>query len=217
MGDLKLLGEFYFSQLLKKPIVNAKGVRVGRVIEMVIRWDSNTPHVTGIIHNKNLHKLIPIEMVAGWDSDCLKLTLACDEHALRQPTDDETFVGKWLLDKQLIDLKGSKLVRVNDLKLAWVSVEDQQLLVLTAVDIGVRGLLRRLGFGAWLDSNGDSLVGWQFIKPLENRTSHLQLTEDKQQLKQLHPADIADILETMGYRQRASFLTSLDSKQAVDA
>ncbi|HEY8875865.1 MAG TPA: CBS domain-containing protein [Desulfosporosinus sp.] len=130
---------------------------------------------------------------------------------------DETFIGKWLLDKQIIDLEGSRLVRVNDISLSWVSHEDHQFMVLVAVDIGVRGLFRRLGVEFLLSRIENKFVGCQYIKPIESRTSSLQLTREKEQLRQLHPADIADIIEEMDYKQRANFLDVLDSQQAIDA
>lgn len=217
MNDLKILGEFYFSQLLNKPIFDAKGRRIGRLLDMAMRWDSVSPHVTGIQYAKGVHALIPIEWVVSWDEDRLRLNTVFDPLLTCPLHEEETFIGKWLLDKQIIDLEGSKLVRVNDISLSWVSHEDHQYLVLVAVDIGVRGLFRRLGVEFLLSRIENKFLGCQYIKPLENRTSSLQLTREKEQLRQLHPADIADIVETMDYKQRANFLDALDSQQTIDA
>ena len=217
MADLKVLGEFYFSQLLNKPIRDAKGHRVGKLLDIAIRWDSVSPHVTGIRYTKGLHDLIPIGLVTSWDHDGLRLDTNFDLQLTCPLHEEETFIGKWLLDKQIIDLEGSRLVRVNDISLSWVSHEDHQYLVLVAVDIGVRGLFRRLGVEFLLSRVENKFVGCQYIKPLENRTSALQLTREKEQLRQLHPADIADIVENMDYKQRANFLNALDSQQAIDA
>lgn len=217
MEDLKLLGEFYFSQLLKKPIRDSEGRRVGQVLDMAIRWDSVSPHVTGIRYSKGVHDLIPTKFVASWDRDGMRLNTVFDPLLICRLQEDETFIGKWLLDKQIIDLEGSRLVRVNDIALSWVSHEDHRYILLVAVDIGVRGLFRRLGVEFLLTRLENKFVGSQYIKPLENRTSALQLTREKEQLRQLHPADIADIIETMDYKQRATFLDTLDSQQAIDA
>ncbi len=217
MNDLKVLGEFYFSQLSNKPIWDAKGRRIGRLYDMAIRWDSVSPQVTGIRYAKGIPALIPIEWVASWDSDGLRLNTTFDPLLTCPLHDDETFIGKWLLDKQIIDLEGSRLVRVNDISLSWVSHEDHQYIVLVAVDIGIRGLFRRLGVEFLLSRIENKFVGSQYIKPLESRTSSLQLTREKEQLRQLHPADIADIIEEMDYKQRATFLDALDSQQANDA
>jgi Mg/Co/Ni transporter MgtE (contains CBS domain) len=217
MNEIKVLGEFYFSQLANKPILDSEGKRIGKLLDMAMRWDSVSPHVTGIRYAKGVSSLIPFEWVAYWNKNGLRLNTTFDPQKTCPLHDDETFIGKWLLDKQIIDLEGSKLVRVNDLSLSWLSHEDHQFLVLVAVDIGVRGLFRRLGVEFLLSRIKNNFVGCQYIKPLENRTSALQLTREKEQLRQLHPADIADLFETMDYKQRANLLDSLDSQQAVDA
>jgi len=217
MNDLKVLGEFYFSQLSNIPIWDAKGRRIGRLYDMAIRWDSVSPQVTGIRYAKGIPALIPIDWVVSWDSAGLRLNTTFDPQLTCPLHDDETFIGKWLLDKQIIDLEGSRLVRVNDISLSWVSHDDHQYIVLVAVDIGVRGLFRRLGVEFLLSRIENKFVGSQYIKPLESRTSSLQLTREKEQLRQLHPADIADIIEEMNYKQRANFLDALDSQQAIDA
>ena len=217
MNDLKVLGEFYFSQLSNKPIWDALGRRIGRLYDLAIRWDSVSPQVTGIRYAKGIPALIPISWVVSWDSTGLRLSAAFDPLLTCPLHDDETFIGKWLLDKQIIDLEGSKLVRVNDISLSWVSRDDHQFMVLVAVDIGARGLFRRLGVEFLLSRIKNKFVGCQYIKPLESRTSSLQLTREKEQLRQLHPADIADIIEEMDYKQRANFLDALDSQQAIEA
>ncbi len=215
--SLKVLGEFYFSQLQNKPIWNASGERIGRLLDMAMRWDSISPHVTVIKFSKEPEALIPVEWIASWSDKGVHLNKAYDPKYLYPLHENETFIGKWLLDKQIIDLKGSKLVRVNDISFSLVAREDYQFMIMVAVDIGVRGLFRRLGMEFLLSRISNNFVSTKYIKPLESRTSALQLTREKEQMRRLHPADIADIIETMDYKQRASFLDTLDSQQAIDA
>lgn len=217
MNDVKVLGEFYFSRLSNKPIWDAKGRRIGRLYDMAINWEGVSPQVTGIRYAKDIPSLIPIDWVVSWESKGLRLNVPFDQALTHPLLDDETFIGKWLLDKQIIDLEGSRLVRVNDISLSLVSHEDRQVMILVAVDIGARGLFRRLGVEFLLSRIDNKFVGSQYIKPLENRTSSLQLTREKEQLRQLHPADIADIIEDMDYNQRVTFLDTLDTQQAIDA
>lgn len=217
MHDLKVLGEFYYSQLSNKPIWDAQGHRIGRLYDMAIRWDSVSPHVTGIRYAKKISDLIPIEWVDSWGPAGLHLSVTFNPLMTSPLQEDETFIGKWLLDKQIIDLEGSRVVRVNDISLSWVYHDDRQYVILVAVDIGARGLFRRLGVEFLLSRLENKFVGCQYIKPLESRTSSLQLTREKEQLRQLHPADIADIIEELDYKQRANFLDALDSQQAIDA
>ncbi|AFM43507.1 Mg/Co/Ni transporter MgtE with CBS domain [Desulfosporosinus acidiphilus SJ4] len=217
MSDVKVLGEFFFSQLSNKPIWDVQGRCIGRLHDLAMRWDNLSPLVTGIRYAKKIPALIPIQWVESWDAEGLHLNTTFDQQQTCPLHDDETFIGKWLLDKQIIDLEGSRIVRVNDISLSWVSRDNHQFVVLVAVDIGVRGLFRRLGIEFLLKSIRNNFVGCQYIKPLENRTSSLQLTREKEQLRQLHPADIADLIEEMDYKQRANFLESLDSQQTIDA
>ncbi|WP_371362606.1 magnesium transporter [Sporomusa rhizae] len=217
MNTVTNIGEFYFSQLLGKPILDEAGRCIGKVKDMVVKWDGAAPRVTGIKYGRNTKGLVPIQFVAEINGKHLKLTGQLASAILLPLKDDEIYVSKWLLDKQIIDFKGSKLVRVNDITLTWVEHDNQRGLVLVAVDIGLRGLFRRLGLEFLVKNREHNFIGWQFIKPLEDRTSSLQLSRDKERFSQLHPADIADIIEQLDYNSRASFIKNLDSRQAINA
>jgi magnesium transporter len=217
MNIVASIGELYFSQLLGKPIFDAAGQRIGKVKDMVVKWDGAAPRVTGIKYGRNTQGLVPIKFIAEVNGKHVQLTGEFAPDVMIPLQEDEIYVRKWLLDKQIIDFKGSKLVRVNDITLTWIAHKQQRGLVLVAVDIGIRGLFRRLGLEFLVKSRENNFIGWQFIKPLENRTSSLQLSRDKEQLSQLHPADIADIVEQLDYNSRASFIKNLDSRQAIEA
>ncbi|MFA6850712.1 MAG: CBS domain-containing protein, partial [Selenomonadaceae bacterium] len=131
--------------------------------------------------------------------------------------ENDIYISKWLLDKQIIDFKGSKLVRVNDIILSWVVQGNIEQMVLLAVDIGIRGLFRRLGLEFLVSRCQNNLLDLQYVNPLENWNSYLQLNREKQQMSELHPADIADLLEEMDYKTRAGFIDNLNDQQAVDA
>ncbi|MBM7868522.1 CBS domain-containing protein [Heliobacterium gestii] len=217
MSAITVLGEFYFSQVLGKPIYDIRGKRVGRVRDLTIQWNGQLPQVTGIKFNKESQVLIPTTLLSQWDAKGLYLTCECTAAVTVQLRPDEIYIGKWLLDKQIIDLKGSRLVRVNDITLSWVSRGTEKRILLMAVDIGFRGLMRRLGMERIVQNVDNRLLGWQYINPLENRNSSLHLNQEKQLLSQLHPADIADILEELDYHKRAHLMGRLDSEQAVEA
>jgi magnesium transporter len=217
VNNVKVLGEFYFSRMLGKPIFNTAGHRIGRLRDLAIRWDSASPRVTGLKYDRKSRNLIPVELLGSVDDNAIRLTAELLPSVARPIAEDELYVAKWLLDKQIIDFSGVKLVRVNDITLSSVAQDDHLRLVLVGVDIGIRGLFRRIGLEFLVRRCRQHLVGWQYIKPLQDRTSSLQLNRDRVQLGQLHPADIADIIEQMDYRSRASFVRSLDSQQAVDA
>lgn len=217
MREVKVLGEFYFSQIINKPIYDAGGVLIGRVKDMVAKWDSVAPRVMSIKYKKGGKDLIPVGWVEDWGRKSIRLKESFNQETSVSLGEDEIYIGKWLLDKQIVDLKGSKLVRVNDIFLSWVNHNQSSYLILSAVDIGFKGIARRLGMQSLTKNLEDHLLSWQHIEPLESKTSSLHLNLEKQQLKQLHPADIAEMLEEMDYKRRAVFIDNLDSEQAIEA
>ena len=217
MEKIRVLGEFFFSQIQGKPIYDHQGRQVGKLRDLAIRWEGDTPRVTGIKYARGIQKHIPVEQLARINADRISLLHELDEATLVPLQPDEIYMGKWLMDKQIIDLKGSKVVRVNDIKLFWLQSRDQQHLVLNAVDIGWRGLARRLGVEFLFRRLENHLVWWEFIQHPEDKTGSLRLREEKQHLDQLHPADLAEIIEDLDYKKRADFIEDLDVEVAAEA
>ena len=217
MEKFRVLGEFFFSQIQGKPIYDHQGRLVGKLRDLAIRWEGDTPRVTGIKYAKGIQKHIPVEQLACINTNHINLLHELDEATLVPLQPDEIYMGKWLMDKQIIDLKGSKVVRVNDIKLFWLQTRDQQHLVLNAVDIGWRGLARRLGVEFLFRRMENHLVWWEFIQHPEGKTGSLRLRREKQQLDQLHPADLAEIIEDLDYKKRADFIEDLDVEVAAEA
>lgn len=217
MNNAKMPTDFFFSRLLGKPIIDAAGHPVGKVRDLVALWDGATPRVTAVKFRPRRQGLLPIETVASFGTDCLGLAVAADRLPAKPLLDQELYVARWLLDKQIIDLKGSKLVRVNDIAVSLVERDGRRTLALVAVDVGVRGLFRRIGLECLVRKLDNRFIGLRHIKPLQDRTSSLQLNRDRERLRKLHPADIADLVEQMDYHSRTGFIRSLDSEQAGQA
>ncbi len=217
MEKLRVLGEFFFSQIQGKPIYDHQRRQVGKLRDLAIRWEGDTPRVTGIKYAKDIQKHIPVNQVARINADHISLLHELKEETLVPLQPDEIYMGKWLMDKQIIDLKGSKVVRVNDIKLFWLQGRDQKHLVLNAVDIGLRGLARRLGVEFLFRRLEHHLVWWEFIQHPEDMTASLRLRKEKQHLDQLHPADLAEIIEDLDYKKRADFIEDLDVEVAAEA
>lgn len=212
----KHINEIYFSQLLGRRIYDSAGNMVGKVKDIVVLWDGGNPRVTAIRHTKDLYKLIPAEVVLEWNETCIKLMKTIDQTFMVGVSQQELYVGKWLLDKQIIDLNGSRLVRVNDILFSCSEQDGRQSLSLIAVDIGMKGILRRIGLEFLSRSLDNHYILWHSITSLESKTGNLKLNRNKNEFNKLHPADIADLVEEMDYKSRAVFFKSLDAGQAVD-
>ena len=128
-----------------------------------------------------------------------------------------------LLNRQIVDTQGMKVVRVNDLKL---SVSGSQLRLLGA-EVGTRGILR--GLAPWVEHAAvavakafnkridEQIIAWNYMDLLDRDLSEVQLSVTHKRLDELHPADVADILEQLDPQQRATVFEHLDDAQATEA
>jgi Mg2+ transporter MgtE len=126
-----------------------------------------------------------------------------------------------ILDKQIVDANGAKVVRVNDVKLEGYNNEA----ILIAVDVGIRGIMRRLG----VERGGEdlmrlfkkhltyNLISWNYIQPLEPKLTKISLKVPRQMLSELHPADIAEIISQVSHKEGATFFKGLDIETAAEA
>jgi CBS domain-containing protein len=129
-------------------------------------------------------------------------------------------LAKRILDKQIIDINGRRLVRVNDLQLLRVNGHYR----LIGADISATGLLRRLGLGGVSEAVAHILgktlegryIAWDAVDPLEHGTAALQLKTRYDKISKMHPADIADIVRQLGKQVGASIFENLDTEVAAD-
>ena len=137
------------------------------------------------------------------------------------PREGDILVKRDILDRQIVDVNGAKVVRVNDLKLGG----HKDFLCIFSVDIGFRGLLRRLGYEKLWERLARGLrkelphqeISWEYVQPLEMNLSRLTLTMARDQLADLHPADIAHIISQISHKHIQTVLTSLDTETAGEA
>ena len=216
----------YLSQMLGKPVVDSTGEKIGTVSDLAISTGEVFPRITSLAFQGPGHVPFMIswrKYVDEFDED--GITLQVESHDIRfsylQP--DEVLLARDLMDRQIVDTQGLKVVRVNDLKL---SVSGSQLRLLGA-EVGVRGILRGLApwieratcavckaFGKKLD---EQIIAWNYMDLLDRDLSEVQLSVTHKRLDELHPADVADILEQLDPQQRANVFAHLDDEQATDA
>jgi magnesium transporter len=125
-----------------------------------------------------------------------------------------------ILDKQIVDLNGRKLVRVNDIRLVTVATGTFAI----AVDIGIEGLLRRIGLSVpirkllWLfrTSIPAKFILWDDVQAIDFSNLNIKLSKSYAKLHTLHPSDLADIMEDLGKKSSMSVFSSLDEEKAAD-
>src|SRR4029077_9772970 len=176
---------------------------------------------TGLVVSTDRRRIfLPWSQVARFDASGARLsgdTIDITKFAQRS---DEIGLRTDLLDKQIVDIDGRKVVRVNDLRLDDVD----GMLHLVAVDVGAAGLLRRLGVeGAFRVlarnvglSTPERYIDWEDVDPVETSVASIKLRVPHAGLAELHPADLATIIDQLAPRDRAGVLASLDDEVAAD-
>jgi magnesium transporter len=205
----------YFSQILKKKVFTEDGIKVGYLDDLVF-LNKETPIVTKLlIKTKDKKILVPIDFLVKINKE-IYIQKNYEETSL---SDDELYILRNLLDKQIIDIKGSKIVRVNDVVL---QKEKNDWYVL-GVDVGVLGILRRLG----LSNLGEKILGilrlrlssqflsWAEIQPLELARGEVRLKKEEKKLLKLRPEDLADYLEQTSLANIQKVLRLLDKKMTA--
>ena len=212
----------YLSQAIGRPVLDADGVPLGRVDDLIVALGDRYPPVTGLVLRTDRRRIfLPWSSVARFDASGGRLaTTTIDITAFKQ-REHEIQLRADLLDKQIVDIDGRKVVRVNDLRLDDVDGK----LHLVAVDVGAAGLLRRLGVeGAFriLARNlglpaPERYIDWEDVDPVETSIASIKLRVPHAGLAELHPADLATIIDQLAPRDRAGVLASLDDEAAADA
>lgn len=213
--------EGFVSELVgRSAIVERGGSRdvVGRVADFVVEHPEDTfPRIDAVIVKTRHGELAaPIADVASFDDGGIVLTKA--PTVVRPPDDEALYLIEDLFDKQIVDVDGRKVVRINDIEIARTAGA----LRVVAADIGVGGLLRRLGVAKIMPRVVDrvprSLIAWDNVAPLHDLSpTQIRLSVSEKRLSRLHPTELAEILGDLSAQDAARVVGSLDDETAADA
>ncbi|MCX5696049.1 MAG: CBS domain-containing protein [Candidatus Omnitrophica bacterium] len=213
--------------IIKLPVIDANtGKRIGRVLDLAAALKEMYPKVTGLIMRdkegkKNYIPWKNVKMLTEEKGVFVENTPEAFQPDFKL-AENEILLKETFLDKQIVDIHGSKVVRVNDLHLLREGLN----LWVVHMDIGITGLIRRLGcikifnFIVNLVSSyelQDRLISWKHVQPINGPIGNdsLSLKVHHSKLAELHPADIADIIIDLGTEERLNILKSMDSATAA--
>ena len=207
----------YISELLNNTITDNTDATVGKLLDIVIiPKDGTFPPLEFLVvksgFNKNI-SYVPYDAVANFTSSSITLKNQFSKTSLHElPQKPFVYLKRDVLDKQIVDLVGTRVVRVNDLR---IGIFDNKMCVL-AIDASVRGLLRRLAFYGkiWEKFFRVQLIDWRQAQLVANQ-GPVQLNTAIENLSQLHPADLANIVEDLDVNYGSRLLASLDSAEAA--
>ncbi|MHC1703003.1 MAG: CBS domain-containing protein [Tenuifilaceae bacterium] len=223
------LSTFYLSRIIGKRVYNSEGNTIGFVKDLMVDTltanpndTPDKPKVIGVkVKSRKNTKIYSFEFfdvfrIAG------NLTVKCSN--LVEMHDDATYNGfllaELMLDKQIVDLNGRKLVRVNDIRLVDLPAGTFAI----AVDIGIEGLLRRIDIekpikyflSIFKVNIPAKFILWDDVQAIDFSNHSIKLSKVYSKLNTLHPSDLADIMEELGRPSRETLFSALDDEQAAD-
>jgi len=221
---------FYLSHLIGSDLLTAEQISIGRILDLLIvnEPDNLTPGEplrpriaavkTGSKTSPIYYDFHNVEVLR----DNRKFSVVCRQENQLTSAQVRSFLPlkENILDKQIVDLNGRKLVRVNDIRLATVSTGT----FVVAVDVGMEGLLRRLGFVRTIKTILSvfglqipaKFILWDDVDTLDASNFNIRLGKSHAKLQTLHPSDLADIIEELGRSSRTAVFSNLDEEQAAD-
>ncbi len=212
----------YISQLLGKKVLDAQGKFMGKVGDFYMSLTEESPQTLDglVIHNRR-PLAVPVKDFASLNPPSLSISPTDEEKEMMEHIPMQSILLKRdILDKQIIDTEGKKIVRVNDLQVHFKEGEA----VLLASDVGFMGIARRLGlervfsflFSLLRRKLPHGIIPWGVLEPIDTELSHLRLKISYKKLERLHPSDIAAIASQLSAKERVSLFGRLDTKVAAE-
>jgi CBS domain-containing protein/sporulation protein YlmC with PRC-barrel domain len=212
----------FLSQIIGRPVRDPADEPLGTVADLLVAIGDQYPPVTGLVMLTDRRKIfLPWPSVERLDASGARLRVRTIDIGKFQQRPDEILLKGDLLDKQIVDIEGRKVIRVNDVRLDEIDGAYR----VVAVDVGAAGILRRLGIeGPWrtIARNlrlpvPERYIDWEDVDPLESTIAGVRLRVPHAKLAQLHPSDLAAIIDQLAPRDRAGVLAALDDESVAEA
>ncbi len=211
--------------LLGMPVTDAQGHLRGRLKDIAVATGPEAGRVAGLVlKTRDGLAIVPSQDVMETPAGTLELRSAGALTPL-QDQGNYLYLQQDLIDRQIIDIHGRKVVRVNDVDLEWLGRGGVHLLRVAEVEVGLRGAFRRIFKGvlprARLEAVSRKLaaraIPWQFVDVIEiDPARRVKLRIEHERLADIHPSDLADILEDLAPAEREAIFTSLDQEVAAE-
>lgn len=211
--------------LLGTPVTDPQGGVCGKLKDIAVATGSDAGKVAGLVlKTRTGLSLVPSQEVRETSAGTLQVL---STQAITPLNEQGNFIylQQDLVDRQIIDIHGRKVVRVNDVDLEWMGDGSAHLLRVAEVEVGLRGAFRRVFKGILPKARLDQLsrrfkdrgIPWQFVDVIEvDPSRRVKLRIEYERLAEMHPSDLADILEDLSPAERDAVFTSLDEEVAAE-
>lgn len=212
--------------LLGTPVTDAQGHLRGRLKDIAVATGPDAGQVSGLVLKTRTGPcIVPSEQIMETPAGTLELRSARALVPLAEEG-NTLYLQRDLLDRQIIDVNGRKVVRANDVDLEWLGHGSAHLLRVAEVEVGLRGAFRRVFKGLLPRTQLETLsrrlpanaIPWRFVDVIEvDPERRVKLRIEHERLAEMHPAELADILEDLPPAEREAVFTSLDEEVAAEA
>ncbi|WP_097026542.1 magnesium transporter [Clostridium peptidivorans] len=218
---MKRVESFFLSKILYRKVYDEFGDNIGKLWDVYVTTEDGMPRAIGYKIKKDGEIFnYEFKLIQFIEDDHGKMITKVKGAREIIPRAYSYLLSRHLLDKQIVDINGKKVVRVNDLRMAEIAGEYRVI----AVDTGILALARRLNMEAiakkaynfFNRKPGDSIIMWDNVESLEMINNNLKLSVTYKKLSKLHPADLADILEEMDTKYRSLVFESFDEDLAAN-
>jgi magnesium transporter len=213
------------TELLGLPVFEPSGGQVGRVRELAVAPQEDRARIAiVIVRTKNGDRVMPFSAVNSINGG-FRIDSELSAWPIADGSEGLFLLARDLLDQQIIDVHGRKVVRVNDVDLHQDPGTQHPTLRVGSVDVGARGAIRRLLKGVvpiaalhvLLNQIPERLIPWDFVDLIEiDPARRVKLKISHERLARLHPADIADIVEELAPNEREAVFETLDEEVAAE-
>lgn len=203
----------FLANLLDRSVLGKTGERIGTLDDLIVRIaDTPYPPITGlVVKDRGRRFFVPADHLAAMNGTIQLNSSIVDLQRFRR-RDGEVLLGKDVLDHQIIDVGGRRLVRVNDVQLALL----ERAYRVVGVDISPQALLRRLGPRSMADKIvGRRIIDWDEAQYLTS-AAPVRLKASYDRLADLHPVDLARIVDALSLRDSAEIMAALDDETAAE-
>jgi magnesium transporter len=212
--------------MLGTPVTDAQGNIRGKLKDIAVATGAEAGRVAGLVlKTRQGLQIVPSSQVMETPSGTLEIR---SPSALSPLTGDENylFLQQDLIDRQIIDIHGRKVVRVNDVDLEWLGHGSVHLLRVSEVEVGLRGAFQRIFKGVLPRHTLESLsrrfaargIPWQFVDVIEvDPARRVRLKIEHERLGDMHPSELAEILADLPPAERDAIFTTLDEEVAAEA
>ena len=208
----------YLSEIIGRPVTDLDGASVGKLIDVVVRPWADFPHplIEAVkIEGKGGTRILPFAAVAALLSPVIPLKYRLVDAPNFELKEDDVLLNRDVLDKQIIDTEGARVVRVNDVELVRVNGT----IYVSNVDVSWVGIMRRLGLvglahflSGHVKKKG---IAWDDVE-LMHRDQEMHLRVPAERLHELHPADLAEIVRDLNKLESGQLLDTLDVQHLAD-